>query len=68
MWMRTWAVIHKALSRSEVSAQLKNNLTHVIEQNKSTMYDNQVNQISYVGPPPKPDYFCMDQIRKFHYS
>ena len=22
----------------------------------------------YVGPPPKPDYFCMDQIRKFHYS
>ena len=40
------------------------------------MYDNQVNQsnqsidhkIMYVGPPPKPDYFCTDQIRKFHYS
>ena len=40
------------------------------------MYDNQVNQsdqstdhkIMYVGPPPKPDYFCMDQIHKFHYS
>ena len=25
-------------------------------------------KIMYVGPPPKPDYFCMDQIRKFHYS
>ena len=32
--MRTWAVIHKALSRSEVSAQLRNNFKHVIEQNK----------------------------------
>ena len=40
------------------------------------MYDNQLNQsdqsidhkIMYVRPPPKPDYFCMDQIRKFLYS
>ena len=40
------------------------------------MNDNQVSQsdqsidhkIMYVGPPPKPDYFCIDQIRKFHYS
>ena len=34
MWMRTWAVIHEVLSRSEVSAQLRNNFEHVIEQNK----------------------------------
>ena len=27
-------VIHKTLSRSEVSAQLRNNFEHVIEQNK----------------------------------
>ena len=25
-------------------------------------------EITYVGPPPKPDCFCMDQICKFHYS
>ena len=34
VWMRTWTVIHKALSRSEASAQLRNNFEHVIEQNK----------------------------------
>ena len=34
MWMRTWTVIHEALSRSDVSAQLRNNFEHVIEQNK----------------------------------
>ena len=33
-WMHTWEVIHKALLRSEVSAQLRNNFKHVIEQNK----------------------------------
>ena len=33
--MRTWAAIHKALSRSEVSAQLKNNFEHVIGQNRN---------------------------------
>ena len=32
--MRTWAVIHEALSRSEVSAQLRNNSMHVGEQDK----------------------------------
>ena len=34
VWMRTWAVIHKALSRSEISMQLRNNFEHVIEHNK----------------------------------
>ena len=42
MWMRTWAVIHKALSRSEVSAQLRNSFEHAIEQNKI----NHVRQLS----------------------
>ena len=46
-----------------VSAQLKNNLMHVIEQNKSIIYDNQVNQISYVEPPPKPVLSCLNQFR-----
>ena len=37
------------------------------------MYNNQINQsinhkITYVGPPPKPVYFCMNQFRKFHHS
>ena len=47
--------------------------------NKSCMITTSINQINqsdqsidhkimYVGPPPKPNYFCMDQIRKFHYS
>ena len=32
--MRTWATILNTLSRSEVSAQLRNSFEHVIEQNK----------------------------------
>ena len=35
---------NKALSRSEVSAQLRNNRMYVREQDKEIMYDNQVNQ------------------------
>ena len=36
---------------------------------KSIKSDQSIDhEIMYVGPPPKPDYFCMDQIRKFHYS
>ena len=62
--MRTWAVIHKALSRSEVSAQLRNNFEHVIEQNKidhAWQLNQSIDQlIIYVGPPPKPVYFCMN--------
>ena len=49
--------------KKRVSAQLRNNFKHVIEQNKSIKCDNQVNQsinhkIIYVGPPPKPVYFA----------
>ena len=64
MWMHTWAVIHEALSRSDVSAQLRNNFEHVIEQDTSIMYHNQidlsVNQsISHIcGAPSKPVYFA----------
>ena len=51
MWMRTWAVIHKALSRSEVSAQLRNSFEHVIEQNKinHAWQLNQTNNQSIIG-------------------
>ena len=53
-----------AIKRGGVSAQLKDNLMHVIEQNKLIMYDNQINQSIikniYMGPPPKPVYFCMN--------
>ena len=51
--------------KRRVSAQLKNNFEHVIEQNKSDMNSNQINQsidhrIPYVGPPPKPVLFYMN--------
>ena len=49
--------------KNGVSAQLRNNFEHVIEQNKSITYDNQVNQISYVEPPPKPVLSCLNQFR-----
>ena len=58
--MRTWAAITNALSWNMVSAQLRNNFEHVIEQNQSIMYYNQINQsvnqsISHIcGAPPKP--------------
>ena len=64
--MRTWAVIHEALSKSEVSAQLRNNFEHVIEQDKSTMYHNQIDlsvnrSISHIcGAPTKTRLFCMN--------
>ena len=50
MWMRTWTVIHKALSRSEASAQLRNNFKHVIEQNKidHVWQFNQTNNQSFM--------------------
>ena len=56
--MRTWATIFNALSRSEISAQLRNSHMYIIEQNKSCMATELTNQsinhkISYVGPPPK---------------
>ena len=64
--MRTWAVIHKALSRSEVSAQLKNNFEHVIEQNKidHAWQFNQTNNQSIIrkthmlGPHQSPFIFA----------
>ena len=50
-----------------VSEQLKKNLMHVIKQNGSIKCDTPVNQstksiikVMYVGPPPKPVYFCMN--------
>ena len=50
------------LSRNEVSAQLKNNFKHVIEQNKIN-HAGQLNQSIInslmLGPPPKPVYFSM---------
>ena len=57
--MRTWATIFNALSRSEISAQLRNSHMYIIEQNKSCMATESTKQpinhkISYVGPPPKP--------------
>ena len=60
--MRTWAVIHKALSRSEVSAQLKNNFEHVIEHNKidhaymgisSCIENDQSDVDAYLGSDPQ---------------
>ena len=55
---------HNALSRNGVSEQTQNNNVHVKEQSKSITHDEQINQsinqnheISYVGPPPKPDSF-----------
>ena len=43
-WVRTWAVGHHALSRERVRAQLRNNLMHVTDQNKSIMHGSQINQ------------------------
>ena len=74
VWMHTWAVIHKALSRSEVSTQLRNNFEHVIEQNKidHVWQLNQTNNQSIIRKshmlgPPKPDWSCMNWSHKFHY-
>ena len=65
MWMHTWAVIHKALSRSEVSAQLRHNFEHVIEQNKinHAWQLNQTNNQSIInslmlGPHQSPIYIA----------
>ena len=66
MWMRTWAVIHKALSRSEISAPLRNNFEHVIERNKTdhAWQLNQTNNQSIIrkshmlGPHQKPIYIA----------
>ena len=66
VWMRTWAVIHKALSRSEISAPLRNNFEHVIERNKTdhAWQLNQTNNQSIIrkshmlGPHQKPIYIA----------
>ena len=66
VWMRTWTMIHKALSRSEVSAQLRNNFEHVIEQNKidHAWQFNQTNNQSIIrkshmlGPHQSPIYIA----------
>ena len=42
--IRTWVRSHNKLSKSEVSAQLRNNFEHVMEQDKSNMNNNQINQ------------------------
>ena len=66
-WVRTWATSHHALSREKVSAQLRNNSIHVREQDKSIMYDNQINQsinykVTYVGSPAKPVIILSESI------
>ena len=66
VWMRTWAVIHKALSRSKVSAPSRNNFEHVIEQNKidHVWQLNQTNNQSIIrkshmlGPHQSPIYIA----------
>ena len=45
-----------ALLREGANAQLKNNLMHVIEQNKSIMYDNQIK--------PSVEFFFLNKINK----
>ena len=54
------------LSKSEVSAQLKNNFKHVIGQNRNNrawQLNQSINQsinykVTHVGLPPKPIYFA----------
>ena len=41
--IRTWVRSHNKLSKSEVSAQLRNNFEHVMEQDKSNMNNKQIN-------------------------
>ena len=67
--MRTWAMSHYALSREEVNAQLRNNLMHVIEQNKINHVRLSIQSNGFsketsnnVGPPPKPDLFVSESI------
>ena len=75
MWMRTWAVTRKALSRSEVSAQLRNNFEHVIEQNKidHAWQLNQTNNQSIIkkshmlGPHQSPIYIAWIKSHESHY-
>ena len=65
VWMRTWAVIHKALSRNEVSSQLMNTeyssyiskCKMKIRQNTlSTTVDNIKKRIQTSGPHQNPIY------------
>ena len=59
--MRTWAVIHKTLSRSEVSAQLRNNFEHVIEQNKvnhAWQLNQSIIKSPILGPHQSPIYIA----------
>ena len=39
-----WHQTINALSKERVSAQLRNNLMYVVEQNKSIIYDHRINQ------------------------
>ena len=39
-----WHQTINALLRERVSAQLRNNLMYVVEQNKSIIYDHRINQ------------------------
>ena len=70
-WGIPWHQTINALSREVVSAQLRNNFEHVIEQNQinhAWQLNQSINQsIIYVGPPPKPVYFSMNQFYKFHH-
>ena len=65
-WMRTWTVIHKALSRSEVSVQLRNNFEACHRTNKidHAWQLNQTNNQSIIrkshmsGPRQSPIYIA----------
>ena len=43
-WTCAWVTSRHALSRNRVRAQLRNNLMHVTDQNKSIMHGSQINQ------------------------
>ena len=42
--MRTWTMSRDALLRNGISVQPHNDYAHIMEQNKSIMYDKQVDE------------------------
>ena len=75
MWMRTWAMIHNALSRNEVSAQIMD-IKYISHATKSSTESSRVTIQSNgfsketsndVESPPKPNLSFMDWSHKFYY-
>ena len=73
--MRTWAMIHNALSRNEVSAQIMD-IKYISHATKSSTESSRVtiqsNRFSKetsndVGSPSKPNLSFMDWSHKFYY-